>query len=57
MMIIYTKHILSNVIKNTINWNNAISNLRGQLNDKILQLTEHHVVSQFKNSLISYATH
>ena len=49
-MIIYAeKNILSNLINNTINWNNTISNLWGQSNEnvkKVLQLTERHVVPQ-----------
>ena len=32
---------------NRINWNNAILNLQGQSNEKVLQLTERHVVPQF----------
>ena len=40
-------YILSNMINNTINWNNTISNLRGQSNEKVLQLTKWHVVPQF----------
>ena len=40
------KNILSNVINNTIYWNNTISNLWGQSNEKVLQSTERHVVPQ-----------
>ena len=40
-------YILSNMINNTINWNNTISNLREQSNEKVLQLTKWHVVPQF----------
>ena len=50
MMIIYAeKNILSNLINNTINWNNTISNLWGQSNENVknvLQLTDRHVVPQ-----------
>ena len=31
----------------TINWNNAISNLWEQSSEKVLHLTEQHVVPQF----------
>ena len=34
-------------ICNTINWNNTKSTLRGQPNEKVLQLTEQHVFPQF----------
>ena len=36
--------ILSNLINTTINSNNTILNLWGQPNEKVLQLTEWHVV-------------
>ena len=57
MMIIYAKKIiLFNLINNIINWNNAISNLGGQSDEKVLQLTERHVVPQnyksYKNTPI-----
>ena len=37
------KNILSNLSNNLINLNNAMSNLRGQSNEKVLPLTEQHV--------------
>ena len=37
------KNILSNLSNNLINLNKAMSNLRGQSNEKVLQLTEQHV--------------
>ena len=37
-------NMLSNLINNTINWNNTISDLWRQSNEKLLQLTEQHVV-------------
>ena len=37
------KNILSNLSNNLINLNNAMSNLRGKSNEKVLQLTEQHV--------------
>ena len=40
------KNILSNVINNTIYWNNTISNMWGKSNEKVLQSTERHVVPQ-----------
>ena len=40
------KSILSNLINNPINWNDTISNLWGQSNEKILQLTEQRIVPQ-----------
>ena len=52
-MIIYAKKsILSNLINNKINQNNTISNLWEQSNEKVLQLTEQHVVPQFWSGLI-----
>ena len=30
-----------------MNWDNAISNLWGQSNEKVLQLTEQHAVPEF----------
>ena len=36
--------MLSNLINNTINWNNTISDLWRQSNEKLLQLTEQQVV-------------
>ena len=37
---------LSNLFNNIIDWNNIISNLQGQSNEKLLQFTER----QFHNS-------
>ena len=40
-------NILSTLMKNKINRNNTISNMWGQSNEKVLELTEQHVVPQF----------
>ena len=42
------KNILSNLMNNTINWNNTTLNLLGQSNEKVLQLTKRHVVLVLK---------
>ena len=38
---------MTTLMKNKINWNNTISNMWGQSNEKVLELTEQHVVPQF----------
>ena len=43
---IFKKEYSLHLINNTINWNNTTSNLWEQSNEKVLQLTQRHVVQQ-----------
>ena len=51
------KNIQSSFINDTVNWNDTISNLWGQSNEKVLQLTGRHVVPQLQSSLVCQVTH
>ena len=43
---------MTTLMKNKINWNNTISNMWGQSNEKVLELTEQHVVPQFNHVML-----
>ena len=45
-------NIMTTLMKNKINWNNTISNMWGQSNEKVLELTEQHVVPQFNHVML-----